>query len=216
MIIFQDRREAGQQLAKKLSSFRDASNVVVIGLPRGGVVTAGVLASELHLPLDIQAPRKIGAPDNPELALGAISSDGAVYLNHQLIKMLNVPSEYVQRIIDQEQAESIRRMQTYRCGRKPLNVKGKTVIVVDDGIATGATMRAGVMSLQALGAKTIIIAVPVAPYHVINQLKSIVHQIIVFDVPEDFGGIGQFYKNFDQVTDAEVIAIMTSAKNDSV
>lgn len=208
MIHFKDRVDAGKQLAAHLALYKNDSNVVVLGLPRGGVVTAFEIAKALNVPLDIVVPRKIGAPFNPELAVGSLTEDGTVLLNEHLMESLGLTRDDLGSIIDKEKKEAERRLKLYRGDRSPLNLEGKTVIVVDDGVATGATMQAAIASIVLHGAAKIIIAIPVAPASVIAQFKKGANEIICLDKPEHFWGISSFYDHFDQVEDETVIALL--------
>jgi len=208
MIKFRDRADGGKKLAQKLEAYRDKSNTIVIGLPRGGVVTAYQIARELHLPLDIIVPRKIGAPFNPELAVGALTQEGTCVWNAELMQRLGLTPADLAHTIAEEQAEAARRLATYRGNRPPLDLKNKTVILVDDGIATGATMRAAIASAHAMGAHKVIVAVPVAPQDTLDLLRQEADEVICAYVPTFFGGVGAFYEMFPQTTDAEVIDIM--------
>ncbi len=208
MIRFKDRKDAGMLLAKKLLSYKNKPNAVVIGLPRGGVVTAFEIAQELKLPLDIIVPRKIGAPFSPELAVGALTEDGQVDLNEQLIHNLNINKKDLENIIEEEKQEAQRRLKIYRGNRSPRNLQNKIVLLVDDGIATGATMKAAIKSAQKDGAQKIIVATPVAPPETVKLLEKLVDEVICLQQPEDFGAIGIFYENFKQTTDEEVVALL--------
>jgi putative phosphoribosyl transferase len=207
-MIFNDRTDAGKQLSKHLTKFKGKSDTIIIGLPRGGVVTAYEIAKNLSLPMDIIAPRKIGAPYNPELAVGAVTEDGSIILNNDIMASLDLKLSDIKATIDQEKHESERRINLYRKGRKDLDLKGKTVILVDDGIATGATMHAAVASAKARKAKTIIIAVPVASPQAIEQIRPLVDDIICLIATDQFFGISAFYKYFPQIEDEQVIELM--------
>lgn len=205
---FKDRTDAGKQLAAALMAYKNHPNAIVIGLPRGGVVTAFEVARALGLKLDIVVPRKIGAPDNPELAIGAITEDGTRIFNHDLISQLGVSQSQIERIIEEERREAARRLKTYRAGRPPLNVEGKLVILVDDGIATGSTMKAAIASLKAKKAAKIVVAIPVGPTETIEELKMIVDEVVCLTTPSPFFAIGAFYVQFEQTTDEEVISLL--------
>ncbi len=211
-MLFRDRSDAGKQLAQRLIAYKDKSGTIVLGLPRGGVVPAYEVAKLLELPLDIVVPRKIGAPDNPELAVAAIAEDGSIVINDQLMNDLGLKLQDLQGLIAQEKKEAARRMKLYRAGRAPLELAGKTVILVDDGIATGATMRAAIASVRARGAKTIIVAVPVAPPEVLDEIRPEVDDILCLLVPTIFFGVGGFYENFLQTEDQEVIDLMAESR----
>ena len=205
---FKDRSDAGKQLAKQLMQYKNNPNAIIIGLPRGGVVTAFEVARALELPLDIVVPRKIGAPGDPELAVGALTEDGIAIFNEDLMKALGLTEDDVKHIIDAEKKEAIRRLTLYRGDRAPLNLEDKIVILIDDGIATGATMRAAIASAQKKGAQKIVVAVPVSPPQVIERIKKEVDEIICLQIPEFFWGVGAFYDVFAQTEDEEVIALM--------
>lgn len=208
LMIFQDRKDAGKQLAKKLAAFKDQKDTILLGLPRGGVIVADEVAQSLNLPLDLVVPRKIGAPMNEELALGAIAEDGEGVFDDWLIQALGVTPEYIQRTVAKEKQEAARRLQLYRGHRPPLSLKDKTVILVDDGIATGATMRAAIKSAKTMGAQRVIAAAPVIAPDTLAKIKSEADLIIYLDAPAFFGAVGAFYRQFEQTTDQEVIEIM--------
>lgn len=207
-MIFNDRTQAGALLAEKLLSYKSNPQAIVLGLPRGGVVTAHQIATILNLPLDIIITRKIGAPGNPELALGAIAQDGSLSFNTVLMEQMGITIEDLRENIDHEQNEIKRRLELYRKGREPLILKDKVVILVDDGIATGATMRAGIKTAKALNARKIIVAVPVMPKDSLNSFQSISDECICLVEAPFFLGVGAFYKNFDQVEDSIVIDLL--------
>lgn len=211
-MLFRDRVDAGKQLAQRLTSYKDNPETVVLGLPRGGVVPAYEVAKALDLPLDIVVPRKIGAPHNPELAVAAIAEDGSIIINDQLMNDLGLQLDDLQCLITTEKAEAARRMKLYRVGRSPLEVVGKTVILVDDGVATGATMRAAIASVRSRGAKSIVVAVPVAPSEVLDEIVSEADDIVCLSTPELFMSVGSFFEEFPQVEDQEVIDLMALAK----
>lgn len=210
-MIFNDRIDAGKQLSRKLSHYRD--NAVIIAIPRGGVVTGKQLADELNLELDIVIPRKIGAPGNPELAIGAIAGAEAVLLNMKLINELNVPESYLNKIILQEREEIKRRESLYRQGRNKVKIKDRNCILVDDGLATGFTARAAIAELRTSRPSKIILAVPVAPKQTIQNFKREVDEIVCVHTPDLFFAISQFYYSFEQITDQEVITILGSSGN---
>lgn len=209
---FKDRTDAGLKLAQELQHYKGKNDTIVLGLPRGGVVTAYAIAHELDLPLDIVVPRKIGAPGNPELAVGAITEDGTAIFNQNIMHELGLKPSMLTQTIETEKKEAQRRLTVYRDKRPILELAGKTVLLVDDGIATGATMRAAIASVQKRGAASIIVAVPVAPPDAFELIKSEVDNIICLLVTPNFLGIGQFYDNFAQTTDEEVIALMKKSQ----
>jgi putative phosphoribosyl transferase len=210
--MFKDRVEAGSLLAQRLLEYKDKPDTIVIGLPRGGVVTAYEVAHILGLPLDIVVPRKIGAPQNQELAVAAIAEDGSLIINDQLMTYLGLQLDDLQNLIEKEKQESARRMKLYRAGRTPLELAGKTVILVDDGMATGATMRAALMSARSRGAKSIVVAVPVAPAELLDDIRTEVDDLICLSTPEQFFGVGGFYEQFPQVQDQEVTELMQKSR----
>lgn len=207
-MIFNDRADAGRQLAKHLEHYKNNPDVIVIGLPRGGVVVAAEIARALKAPLDIIVPRKIGAPGHEELAVGALTEDGIVQLNEELMQALGLSEADLTGIIEKEKKEAQRRLNLYQGNRPPLSFKKKTVILVDDGIATGATMQAAIASARAHIARKIIVAIPVGPENMIKQLDKEVDQVVCLQIPESFWGVSQFYRRFEQTSDEEVIRIM--------
>jgi putative phosphoribosyl transferase len=209
---FNNRSEAGRQLAALLREFKSREDVVVLGLPRGGVVTAFEIAQELDLPLDIVVPRKIGAPGQEELAVGALTEDGSMVLNESLMRDLGITMVDIADTIAIEKKEAERRLKLYRGDRPPLDLINTTAILVDDGIATGATMRAAIKSARQHGAKKIVVAVPMSPTNTIEQIGREVDQVVCLLVTDMFWAIGQFYKTFEQVSDDEVIGLLHKEK----
>lgn len=207
-MIFKDRRDAGRKLTKKLLSFKNKPNTIVIGLPRGGVITAHIIAKALKLPLDIIVVRKIGATFESELAIGALTEECEPILDQQLIESLNIKNSYIKEQIILEKKEAERRYKLYRGNRLPLDLKNKTAILTDDGIATGATMRAAIVSAKAKGASKIIVAVPVIASDIVDTVGGEVDELIYLDAPLLFDAVGAFYEEFEQTTDKEVIEIM--------
>jgi len=210
---FRDRSDGGKKLAVLLTMYKDHPDAIIIGLPRGGVVTAFEVAKVLNLPLDIIVPRKIGAPTNPELAVGALTQEGDIVWNETLFKSLGLTVDDLANTIEEEKAESARRLQVYRGNRLPLNLKNKIVILVDDGIATGATMRAAVASARVQGAKKIVVAVPVSPPEALKQIKKEVDEVVCLQTPEVFFGVGAFYEIFAQTEDQEVIDLLEKVRH---
>lgn len=208
-MYFQDRKDAGRQLAKKLVSYKGQSDTLILGLPRGGVVTAAEVAKELQLPLDIVCARKVGAPHNPELAVGAVTETGEGFFNQDVMDYLGVSLLYLQKTIEQEKKEAQRRLNLYRQNRPPLNLGGKTVILIDDGMATGATMKAAIKSVKASGAEKIVVAVPVSATETFEEVKEQVDEAIAMDTPMPFYAVGEFYRDFSQTTDQEVIELLS-------
>ena len=207
--MFRDRTEAGQLLAKELSFLKDRSDVIVLAIPRGGVPVAAEVAQAIGAPLDIVVVRKIGAPDSPELAIGAVSEGGEVFLDQKLIEGLGVSQEYTAREVSRKREEVAQR-ESYREGRPAIEVKGKTALIIDDGIATGSTLRAAVEYVRQRRAKSIIIAAPVGVPESISELSKLV-EVVCPSRPRNFGAVGQYYEDFSQVDDAEVTRILREA-----
>lgn len=205
-MLFKNRKDAGAQLAAALQML-SLKTGIVIGLPRGGVVVAAEVAKGLHLPLDVIIPRKIGAPFNPELAIGALAGD-IVLLNDEMIAGFAINHAYLDEEIAKEKKEAARRLSLYRSGKPAQDFHGKTVILVDDGIATGATMRASIRYLQKCQVMRLIVAVPVAPLEAIQKLRKEGLEVICLSTPASFYAVGQFYEDFPQTEDAEVIALL--------
>jgi len=209
-MLFKDRNEAGQILAAKLSAYAGRDDVVVLGLPRGGVPVAAEVAAALGAPLDVFIVRKIGAPHQPELALGAIASGDVQVVNWYAVDALQISEETFAAIVDRERGEIARRELAYRNG-KPLPIEQKTVILIDDGLATGATMLAAVQALRELGPARIIVAVPVAAADTCAALAREVDELVCAKMPEPFYGVGMWYQDFTQTTDAQVRQLLADA-----
>jgi predicted phosphoribosyltransferase len=209
---FRDRREAGQLLGKELAGLHLQGDVIVLGVPRGGVVVAHEVARALHAPLDVYITRKIGAPHNPELAVGAVASDGTTYLDQKLIRSMGVPETYLQDETQRQRQEIARRMATYRGTRPEPELKAKTVILVDDGVATGATVLAALRALKQRKPGQLILAVPVGAADSMEVLGHEADQVVCLYAPESFWAVGAFYDLFDQTTDAEVIELLREAQ----
>ncbi|MEK7557266.1 MAG: phosphoribosyltransferase family protein [Patescibacteria group bacterium] len=206
--MFQDRQQAGEELAKALVAYRGQPGVVVIALPRGGVVVGNVVARALSAPLDIVVPRKIGFPGHEEYAIGAITETGEAVWNEA--ERARVSDEYVKEAMTHEQAEAKRRLNVYRSGRQARDVEGTIVILVDDGIATGYTMRAAIKTLRTEAPQKIVVAVPLAPPETVEQLRAEVDEVIALQQPRFFGAIGVHYQEFGQVDDETVIQALLS------
>jgi putative phosphoribosyl transferase len=211
-VIFKNRQEAGVQLGHLLKGKLPQEKAIVIGLPRGGVIVAAEVAKVLALPLDILCPRKIGAPANPELAIGAIGATGTCFLSQRLIEEMRISQDYLKKKQEEQIQEAKRRMQLYRQGKPPLLIKGQSVILVDDGLATGATMRVAILEAKHLQAKRVFMAVPVAPTNVFNELSHLTDGSYCLQLPQIFYAVGEFYRDFDQVTDQEVTAVLFAKK----
>ncbi|MEQ1886432.1 MAG: phosphoribosyltransferase [Bryobacteraceae bacterium] len=209
-MLFHDRMDAGKQLAQELANYRNRKDVLVVGLPRGGVPVAGVVADALGAPLDIIVVRKLGVPWDPELGFGAIAEGGVRFLDHEFIRMSRLTGQDIDAIIDQQQHEIQRRQLVYRGGRTMENVMGKTVIVVDDGVATGGTMIAAVRAIREAGASRIIVAVPVGPETTLRILRREADTVVCLHIPKHFFAVGAWYRDFEQTTDEEVRAELSA------
>jgi predicted phosphoribosyltransferase len=212
-VIFQDRRDAGRALARVLRDRPDLGQAIVLALPRGGVPVAFEIARALHLPLDVFTVRKLGVPGEEELAMGAIASGGLVVVQPDVIRAFRVRQETIDAVAARERLEIERRENAYRDGRPPVRLEGRTAILVDDGVATGSSMKAAARALRP-AAQHIVIAVPVAARLVCEQLAHEVDQVVCLASPEPFHAVGQFYRNFDQTTDEEVRAVLAEAWKD--
>ncbi len=195
-------------LAKALKEYKGC-DVVVLAVPRGGVVVGYYVAKELGCPLDVIVPRKLGAPFQPELAIGAVAEDGTTVLNEDLVNSMGVSQQYIEKKVKEEVAEIKRRISLYRSGKEAIPVKDKIVVLVDDGLATGATIKAAISYVKKLGPKALVVAVPVAPPETIRSLRQEVDKVICLSTPEPFYAIGQFYEEFEQVEDEEVIRLLS-------
>jgi len=207
MAYFSDRADAGKRLVEALADFR-GKDAAVLAIPRGGVVVGYEIATALMLPLDVIVPRKLGSPDNPELAIGAIAEDGSRVLDNQLVVYLDVPDSYIEAESERQRREIARRMNVYREGVEPIDLEGKDVIIVDDGIATGSTMKAALLSVRNRRAKSVTVAVPVGSPQTITELKRLADRVVCLYTPEYFQAIGQFYEDFSQTSDEEVIRML--------
>lgn len=210
--VFCDRSEAGRLLATKLLAYAGEPDVVVLGLPRGGVPVAFEVAQILAAPLDVFLARKLGVPGHEELAMGAVASGGVRVLNHDVVDRLGIAPEEIDAVVAREVAELARREQLYRGGRPPPEVDGRTVILVDDGLATGATMRAAIAALRQLGPARIVVAVPTAARDICAELKNQADDVICYMTPEPFFAVGRWYEDFGQTTDREVGALLAQAQ----
>ncbi len=211
MAYFSDRIDAGKRLAEALADFK-SKNGAVLAIPRGGVVIGYEIASALNLPLDVIVPHKLGAPDNPELAIGAIAEDGSTVLDENLTRYLGVSKEYIQAESERQKQEITRRLKLYRHGMAALELRGRDVIIVDDGIATGSTMKAALASVKNSGAKSVTIAVPVGPPQTIQELTLLADRVVCLYMPDEFQAIGQFYDDFSQTEDQEVIRLLNLSR----
>lgn len=210
--LFKDRHDAGQRLAQKLLRYQGAKDGIVIALPRGGVVVGYDISLALRLPLDVLISRKLGTPSNPELAMGALAETGYRHMNEDVIREYRVSNAQLERELLRQTSEIERRIRRYRGGRALPSLKGQTVILVDDGIATGATFFASLGALLKAEAAKIVAAVPVAPPRVLAELNALVDEVVVLHTTEWFFGIGQFYEEFPQVEDEEVVACLEEVR----
>lgn len=201
---FRDRTDAGQQLVHQLADYADRSDVLVLGLPRGGVPIAYEIAAVLHVPLDVCLVRKLGVPGQEELAMGAIAPGNVMILNRDVIRSLRITQADLDAVAAQEQRELNRRDRAYRGDRPFPDLHDCTVILVDDGIATGSTMQAAIETVRAAIPRTLVVAVPIAPLVVVKNLETIVDRVVCLLMPEPLHSIGQWYENFDQTSDREV------------
>lgn len=211
-VIFLDRAQAGRALAEKLAAYAGRRDVVVLALPRGGVPVGFQVAEALDAPLDVFVVRKLGAPGQEELALGAIASGGVVSLNEGLLRAFGLEDREIQGIVAREREELSRREGLYRRGRPPVEVRGKVVILVDDGLATGSSMEAAVQALRALSPASIVVAVPVAPVSARAQFARRADDFVCVATPEPFRAVGEWYEDFTQVGDAEVQDLLRRAE----
>lgn len=202
--MFRDRKEAGKLLADALSFLKGRKDVIVLAIPRGGVPVAKEVSESIGAPLDLVITRKIGAPGNPELAIGAVTQEGESIIDPELVSTLLVSRDYLKEEARRQSDEIRRRLKRYRGDREYPKLEGKTVVIVDDGIATGSTVRAAIQSVRSRRAATIILAVPVGPPDTITELSKIADRIVCLSTPEPFYAIGEFYNEFEQVEDDEV------------
>ena len=208
---FTDRAEAGRLLAETLRAYAGRDDVIVLGLPRGGVPVAHEVARALGAPLDVFIVRKLGVPGFEELAAGAIASGGVRVVNEDVVRALPNADAIIESVTTREKAELERREQSYRDGRAPPNLRNQIVILVDDGLATGATMRAAVKALRQSGAAKIVVAVPVGPPETCREIQAEADEVVCAIAPEFFRAVGQYYQDFSQTTDEEVRELLASA-----
>lgn len=207
---YKDRNDAGLQLVQKLM-WLQGKDTIVLAIPRGGIVIGDVIAKSLNAKLDVIVPRKLGAPNNPELAIGAVMHDGSTYLNDYVVKALGVDQQYIRKEIAEQVKEIERRLQIFR-GSKEYDLAGRIIVLVDDGIATGATTVAAVSWIKKQRTKMIVVATPVAPREVVGILEKMVDKLIVLMMPMEFGSVGEFYEDFSQVEDEKVLEILQNYK----
>jgi putative phosphoribosyl transferase len=212
MKFFADRSAAGRELGRMLVEVGIEGNVVVLGLPRGGVPVACEVAAALGAPVDALIVRKLGAPFNPELALGAIAYGGVTVYNDELLEQLQLDEAALDAVRARELAELERRERAYRAGRPPFALAGATVVIVDDGMATGATMHAAVVATRALGPACIVVAVPTAASDAVERIERVADRVVALATPEPYFGVGAWYSRFPQLTDEEVVAALAAAR----
>jgi putative phosphoribosyl transferase len=210
MRVFRDRRDAGMQLAALLEPLR-AERPIVVGLPRGGVPVAYAVAEVLDAPLDVIVVRKMGVPSQPELGMGAVGEEGVRVLNDDVVRLMHVRPAEIDEVERRERREVEQRARRFRGGRPPVALAGRTVVVVDDGIATGGTARAALQVARALGARRVVLAVPVAPRETVTAMRSLADDVVCVESPPDFSAVGQWYRDFTQTTDDEVMRALRDA-----
>jgi predicted phosphoribosyltransferase len=211
MIRFKDRKDAGKQLAVRLSDYAGAEDAIVLALPRGGVPVAFEVAQALRLPLDVFLVRKLGVPGHEELAMGAVASGGIRVLNEEVIRSLSISEKQIAAVAAQEEQELMRRQSAYRGDRPEPCIEGKKVILIDDGVATGASMRAAVAAVRKARPACLVVAVPTAAPETCEALGRNVEEIICLDTPQPFYSVGQWYDDFSQTTDREVLDLLRRA-----
>jgi putative phosphoribosyl transferase len=213
MTMFRNRREAGRQLARRLAAYAGRPDVIVLALPRGGVPVAYEVAEALDAPLEVFVVRKVGMPGHEEFAIGAVASGGLAVRRPLLIEAYQIPENVIERVEEQERAELARRERLYRSGRSPLDVREKTVILVDDGLATGSTMHAAVLALREARPARIVVAVPVASQEACEALRIEADVVVCLETPAPFRAVGQWYLDFGQTSDHEVLELLARARS---
>ncbi len=211
--LYKNRRGAGKELASSLTEYARQDDVIIVALPRGGVPVAYEIADILNVPLDVLLVRKLGVPGHEEFAMGAIAWGNVQIINQDTVQQLGISKEAIQQVIDKETQDLHRRNRLYRNDQPLPQIKGNRVIVVDDGLATGATMKAAISALRQLGANEIVVAVPVASPSTCRELGKIANKVICLRTPEPFYGVGQWYQDFSQTTDQEVENLLSHAKH---
>ena len=213
--LFRDRRHAGRVLARMLTGYANRSDVVVLALPRGGVPVAYEVAATLHAPLDVFVVRKLGVPGHEEYAMGALATGGVRILNDDVVRTLGIPADAVDAVIRTEQRELDRRERLYRDARPPPELRGRTVILVDDGLATGSTMLAAIRALHAQHPLRIVAAVPTGAAETCEELRAEADEVVCVTTPQPFLAVGRWYENFEQTTDEEVCSLLARAHLDA-
>ncbi len=214
-MLFRDRTEAGKVLADRLAAYANYPDAMVLALPRGGVPVAFEIAEALNLPLDVFVVRKLGLPGHEEFAMGAIASGGARVLNQDLIRQLSLSDEIIEHIVAREQRELERRERTYRGERPVLDVRDRIIIIVDDGLATGSSMRAAIVALRQKRPTKLIVAVPVGARITCSELEALADEVICVETPESFSAVGLWYRDFSQITDEEVNDLLERNRKNS-
>ena len=212
MAVFSDRRDAGKKLAEKLKKYEDDKSVIVLGLPRGGVPVAYEVAKALDATLDVFLVRKLGLPNQPELAMGAIASGGVRVMNENVIRRSGVSDQRVEEIVEDEQKKLKEQEEIFRGARPEIDITGKTVVLVDDGLATGASMRAAVSAIKELHPEKVVVAVPTAPEDTCQEFESLVDKFVCLRTPYPFWGVGGSYQNFSQTSDEEVRELLKKSQ----
>ena len=210
-MVFIDRRDGGRRLAEQLVHLRRVRDVVVVGLPRGGVPVAAEVASALNAPLDVIVVRKLGVPFQPELGMGAIGEDDVRVINDEVVRLARVTPEELVAVEGRERTELERRASRFRQGRTRIPLAGKTVVIVDDGVATGSTARAACEVARVEGAVQVVLAVPVAPIDWTSRLAGAADEFVAVHVPTDFHAVGQFYRDFAETSDDQVVQLLDEA-----
>ncbi|MFV0340512.1 MAG: phosphoribosyltransferase [Parachlamydiaceae bacterium] len=208
-MYFFNRTEAGKALVKPLKAYKNNSQAVVFGLLRGGVPLAHVISKGLNIPLQILSVKKIGAPVQPELAIGAVCQDGIFFIHERLVAYFSISKEQMKETIAQHQKLALEKYKKFSVYLSPIDLKGKIAILVDDGLATGATMMASIQSAKNQGASKVVVAVPVASIDSFEQAKEMANEVVCLAIPEDFSAVGRFYRDFTQVEDEEVIEFLS-------
>jgi len=216
MALFTDRRDAGRKLAKKLAAYANRSDVLVLALPRGGVPVAYEVALALHAPLDIFIVRKLGLPGHEELAMGAIATGGALVINQDVVRTFNVPQGLIEAVAKKELKELERRERVFRGDRPMREIRGKTVVLIDDGLATGASMHAAILGIRSKQPARIVAAVPTAALETCEAFKQKVDEMICATTPEPFYGVSRWYEEFSQTSDEEVQSLLEEASQHAV
>ncbi len=214
--VFRDRRHAGRVLAQVLAGYANRSDVIVLALPRGGVPVAYEVAKTLHAPLDVFVVRKLGVPGHEEYAMGALATGGVRVLNDNVVRILDIPPDAVEAVVRIEQRELDRRERLYRDARPPPELRGRTVILVDDGLATGSTMLAAIRALHTQHPLRIVAAVPTASAETCEELRAEADEVVCATTPQHFRAVGRWYENFEQITDDEVCSLLARSRLDAV